>query len=192
MPMQANTASRITALLERFGRLLTTEAHADGMQPVHWETLRYLDRANRFSRTPAALTRYLGLTKGTVSQTLRALEAKRLIKKRIDPTDRRSRNLSLTAKGRSALKTDPLGATSTAVAALPNAAQRQLEAALNTLLIGSLRARDRQPFGQCRDCRFFGRRHPEGEPHFCRLLEEKLAEDDALAICVEQQPAVAS
>ena len=51
---------RIAALIERIGRLLTADSHASGLLPVQWEVLRYLRRANRFSRTLAALTAYLG------------------------------------------------------------------------------------------------------------------------------------
>ncbi len=87
--MDNDDSKRISALLERIGRLLTTEAHAEGLLPVHWETLRYLQRANRFSQSAAALTAYLGLTKGTVSQTLGTLDNKGLIKKNVDRRDRR-------------------------------------------------------------------------------------------------------
>ena len=41
---------------ERLGRLVQSEAHAAGLQPVQWEALRFLERANRFSRTAAAVT----------------------------------------------------------------------------------------------------------------------------------------
>ncbi len=186
--MTEHTNNRIAALLERIGRLLTMEAHAEGLLPVHWETLRYVDRANRFSRAPAALTAYLGLTKGTVSQTLIALEAKGLVKKRVAQNDRRSRQLSLTAKGRGLLKHDPLRQTVIAIGSMTISVQNELEAALNGFLLDRLGAQNRQPFGVCRDCQYFARQHPDGEPHYCRLLNERLAEDDASAICFEQQP----
>ena len=67
--MKATPENHVAALIERLGRLTTTEAHAEGLLPVQWEVLRYLDRANRYSRTAVALTAYLGITKGTVSQT---------------------------------------------------------------------------------------------------------------------------
>ena len=92
--MTGDGPERIAALIERIGRLLSTDAHAGGLLPVQWEALRYLGRANRFSRTPAALTAYLGLTKGTVSQTVHVLEAKGLVTKQVDPADRRGRRLS--------------------------------------------------------------------------------------------------
>lgn len=184
----SHSPEHIAALIERVGRLLSTEAHVEGLLPVQWEALRYLHRANRFSRTAAALTAYLGLTKGTVSQTLNALESKGLVKKRIDLKDRRSKRLSLSAKGKRILRQDPLGATIAAVNELGRSSQRALDKSLESLLALRLAAQDRQPFGQCHDCRYFAHQHPEGGPHYCQLLQEKLARTDAQAICYEQLP----
>lgn len=186
--MNNYSAEHTAALIERVGRLLSTEAHAEGLLPVQWEALRYLDKANRFSRTAAALTAYLGLTKGTVSQTLNGLEQKGLVKKQVDLTDRRSKHLSLSAKGTRLLQRDPLLATVAAISELDGSAQRALNKNLQAFLTLRLTARDRQPFGQCRDCRYFARQHPEGAPHYCQLLDEKLAQAEAQAICYEQSP----
>lgn len=187
--MKPNRAAHIAALIERIGRLLATEAHAEGLLPVHWETLRYLERANRFSRTAAALTAWLGITKGTVSQTLNSLEKKGLIRKRTDQHDRRSKLLSLTANGRTLLRRDPLDQTVAAIQMLAEPAQLGLVQGLEALLRTRLAAQDRLPFGQCRDCRYFANAHPNGGPHYCQLLEEKLAESESVAICFEQVPA---
>lgn len=186
--MSNTSPEHIAALIERVGRLLSTEAHAEGLLPVQWEALRYLHKANRFSRTAAALTAYLGLTKGTVSQTLKALESKGLVKKQIDLKDRRSKHLSLSTKGKRLLQRDPLEVTVAAINELGSSSQRALNRSLESLLALRLAAQDRQPFGQCRDCRYFADRHPEGDPHFCQLLHEKLAAADAQAICYEQLP----
>jgi len=186
--MQRNTAEDIVALIERVGRLLITEAHTEGLLPVQWEVMRYLKKANRFSQTAAALTAYLGITKGTVSQTLNALESKGLLKKQVDTKDRRSKILILTAKGKKLLCRDPLQATVTAIEALDNSAQQSLNRNLESLLLARLTAKNRQPFGQCHDCRYFARLHPEGTPHYCQLLQEKLTREDGQAICYEQLP----
>lgn len=186
--MSNDTARRAAALTERLGRLIGTEAHSAGLLPVQWEALRYLTKANRFSRTAAALTAYLGLTKGTVSQTLKALESKGLIRKQVDPKDRRSNRLVLTATGRRHLNNDPLSATVAAIEDLPASTQQSLAKSLELLLSNRLAAQNRQPFGQCRDCLYFARRHPQGEPHYCQLLKEKLADTDAQEICFEQRP----
>lgn len=186
--MKNTSAERLAILIERVGRLLNTETHSAGLLPVHWEALRYLSRANRFSRSPAALTAYLGLTKGTVSQTLNSLESKGLVKKQINRKDRRSKHLSLTAKGKKLLRNDPLTQTTTAIKQLKRSSQEALSTGLQSLLSDRLNAQNRQAFGQCQDCRYFARQHAEGGPHFCLLLEEALAEHEAEAICFEQQP----
>jgi DNA-binding MarR family transcriptional regulator len=178
----------IAALIERIGRLISADAHAEGLQPVQWEALRYLTRANRFSKTAAALAAYLGLTKGTVSQTLKALEAKGFLCKDVDVKDRRSNRLSLTPKAQRLMRHDPLFGTQLAIDSLPVSTRRWLARGLEALLSNRLSARNRQPFGQCRDCRYFGRNHPYGRPHFCQLLREKLSASEAEAICFEQIP----
>lgn len=187
--MKSANSEHIAALLERISRLLTAEARAEGLLPVHWEALRYLDRANRFSCNAAALTAYLGLTKGTVSQTVGALQSKGLVRKTVVRSDRRSKHLSLTAKGKSVVARDPVASTIETIATLDDSTRNQLESALEAFLSSRLAAQNRQPFGQCHDCRYFMRNHPDGNPHFCRLLEERLDDLDAMAICFEQQPA---
>lgn len=184
--MEKRSAQQIAALTERLGRLLGRDAHARGLRPVQWEVLRYLRRANCYSRNPAALTAYLGSTKGTVSQTLKTLEANGLVRKQVDPGDRRRYRLALTSKGSKCLREDPLHEMVEAIDKLPAATRDNLASGLGSLLRQRLEAQQRQPFGQCMNCRYFAREHPAGGPHYCNLLEEKLNDVDARAICVEQ------
>src|SRR3546814_10986237 len=60
-----------------------------------------------FSRTPGALAAWLGQTKGTVSQTVGALERKGLVERTGDPDDRRLVRLSLTEAGHAMLGRAP-------------------------------------------------------------------------------------
>jgi len=184
--MEKHNIRQIAALTERLGRLLGTDAHATGLLPVHWETLRYLDRANRFSRNSTALTAFLGSTKGTVSQTIKALEGKGLVSNKADAKDRRRNRISLTAKGKRLLKDDPIRELEDAAAALPASIRTSLAYGLQQLLSKRLDAQGRHPFGQCRECVYFAPEHESGDPHFCTLLRETLAEADAEAICYEQ------
>jgi len=184
--MTDDTSRRTAALIERLGRLAVVESHSGGLQPVQWEVLRYLPRANRFSNTASALNAYLGLTKGTVSQSIKTLESKGLVRKQADKRDRRTVRLFLTAQGRRMLAADPIAEVEAAVAALPAATRRRMAGDLERLLARSLAARDRQAFGICRDCRYFARNHPEGGPHRCLLLKEPLSEPDSDLICAEQ------
>ena len=69
---------QIYEYLERIANLLRTDTRklgvGKGLQPVQMEALHYLSCCNRYSNTPVAVSDYLGLTKGTVSQTLGVLE----------------------------------------------------------------------------------------------------------------------
>lgn len=182
--------TQAAVMLERLGRIVHNDAHIGGLKPTQWEALRYLGRANRFSRSPGAVTAYLGMTKGTVSQTIGALERKKLIKKVASPTDRRSLRLDLTRKGKAQLAKDPLGELDAAVRGVNAGEQEELATALGQLLNDALLRRDGRPFGACRSCRFFLRDADDGRPHRCGLLDQPLSEADSELICVEQeQPA---
>ena len=186
--MNPADSRRLAALLARISRLIATDAHAKGLRPVQWEVLRYLARANRFSNTAVALCAYLGLTKGTVSQTLMALEAKGFVRKEADEQDRRCTRLSLTPAAKKMLRNDPIGETEAALEGLPVSTRHKLERGLDALLSARLAARAHRPFGQCQDCLHFAANHPEGAPHRCQLLGEKLRDLDAVKICCEQVP----
>ena len=179
----------LAVLLERLSRVLQNDGHSEGLKPTQWEALRYLGRANRFSRTPSGLTAYLGMTKGTVSQTLNALERKGLLVKKPEPEDRRQLRLELTAKGRRLLAHDPIESLMAAAAGLPAGRRDSLAAGLEALLAATLAERDGRPFGLCRHCRFFRPDDSAGAPHFCGLLEVPLSAEDSGRICVEQEPA---
>ncbi len=174
------------ALLERIGRLIGTDANASALLPVQWEAMRYLQQANRFSRNSSALTAFLGSTKGTVSQTVKTLESKGLLRNRVDPKDRRRNQLSLTAKGNKLLASNPMEKNIAAIAALPGPTRDALATGLEKLLTLRLELDGRQPFGQCRECMYFAILHEEGNPHYCMLLNEKLSAMDADHICYEQ------
>ncbi|HEX5748870.1 MAG TPA: helix-turn-helix domain-containing protein, partial [Archangium sp.] len=96
-------------LVERLSLLTRADLRqagaAQGLQPVHLQVLFYLNQANRFSNTPQALTEYLGLTKGTVSQTVLVLARRRLISRYADPRDGRVVRLILAEGGTTLLKT---------------------------------------------------------------------------------------
>jgi len=177
----------IPVLLERLARILHNDAHKEGLKPTQWEALRYLARANRFSRSPGAVTAYLGMTKGTVSQTLNALERKALIKKTTDPADKRNIHIKITPAGRKALRHDPTASLAAAIGQLNGADKAFLSDKLKFVLLTMLRERGGRPFGACKTCQHFKRSAAEGKPHFCSLLREPLSDADGEAICVEQE-----
>lgn len=181
--------SRTVELVERLARAVANEGHAHGLKPAQWDTLRYLSRANRFSRTPGALTSYLGSTKGTVSQTVMTLERAGLVAKTANPGDGRSVRLALTAAGATLLEQDGIAKLRQAADGLPDDVRSGLEAGLDELLARQLAANGGRPFGVCDSCRHFARDAEGAGKHFCALLRQSLTQSDAGQICYEQQPA---
>lgn len=177
--------------LERLARVMRAREHEDGLNPAQREALRYLARANRFSNTAGALTRYLGATKGTISQTLMALERKGLIAKAARDA-RKAVRLSLTEKGRQVVSQDPWTALAVEAGELGGKTRRRMQRGLAELLERELQRGGLASFGQCSSCRFFREKGREADPkgpHLCMLFEDALTREDAEYICIEHEAA---
>lgn len=186
--MYENEARRAADLIERIGRLIQAEEQKSLLNPAQWEALRYLEKANRFSRTPAALAEYLGSTRGTVSQTLIALEKKGCIERRQSPRDRRSVDMTLTDAGRARLAEDPLREFSAHIEATGSG--HILEEGLTAVLHEAIVQNRSKSFGICKTCRFFRRdegRAEQSMPHRCGLLDIPLSAEDTEQICAEHE-----
>ncbi len=177
--------NRVSLALQAENRLLASET---GLQPVHVEVLRYLERCNRYSNTPAAIALYLNTTKGTVSQSIKVLEREKLVRKTGDPDDKRVVRLGLTRKGRALLeRVDTGGSIGAAVDALPERQSRALAGILELLLRSAQRVNELKSFGVCQTCRFFTKTG-DGQ-HECGITGEPLSSDDSTRICVEHESA---
>lgn len=176
-------------MLIRLERLSRSGQGADGLNPAQWEALRYVARANRFSRSPAAAAAYFGATRGTVSQTLIALEDKGMIRRIQNRADKRGIDLALTPRGTALLRNDPLHALAGDLDAGDESAA--LLEHLRQALRAAVRRNGSRPFGFCHACVHF-RRTPLGAsdmPNHCALLLEPLSDADSALICVEQEEA---
>ena len=176
--------------IERIAHLLRSETRQDGadydLQPIQLGALHFLSRSNRYSNTPQGVTDYFGLTKGTVSQTLMALERKGLITKSPDKKDGRMVHLKVTGAGKKLLrKALPTQTMSKAWEGLPGNGQGQLIEGLQELLRTMQELNGMRPFGLCRTCRH-NRKIGEGK-FFCELTQEKLSRTDVNLICREHE-----
>jgi len=172
-------------LIERMSALIRSEERKKctelGLQPVHLQVMDYLSRCNRYSDTPAALTNYLGMTRGTVSQTLQLLEKKGYIKKTADINDRRMVHLSLLTEGDTILnKARPEDLYSQA-SAIFNENESQENVFVNALT-ALQKANKSQSFGLCKTCKYFTR---TSDGFFCGLTKEQLSQSDSEKICQE-------
>ena len=187
--MNAEKIEHAANLFERLARLIQGDAYGAGLKPVQWEALRYLSRANRFSRTPSALTAYLGSTKGTVSQTLNALVRKGLVTKAADLHDRRVVYLSLTPSGEALLKEDSLHRLRSAIGEIADERLPEFTSDLERVLYSHIARNKGRAFKQCRTCRYFRVTPGGAAPYRCSALDEPLQEEESLQICAEQEDA---
>lgn len=178
--------AKMLMLIERLTRIIHNDGHQKGLKPTQWEVLRYLARANKFSKSPGAVTAYLGVTKGTVSQTITTLERKGLIEKSSAADDKRNVNVNLTRSGSELLISDPASKLATVVQNLEIKGAQDATKMLEGLVKDLLNAREGKPFGVCKSCDNFQLNAPKGNPHFCTLLAEPLTKIDSDLICVEQ------
>ncbi len=171
---------RLCTLLRAGVRTAGTQV---GLQPIHVQTLRYLALCNRYSDSPMALTEFLGQTKGTVSQSVKLLEAKGLVSKDADIGDRRVVHLGLTDRGAAVLR--DLGADQgleVMMAPLEDADRANLNEALERLLRVMQRANDFKTFGPCGTCRF---NQSVSNGSRCGLTGDLLSDTDLSRICRE-------
>ena len=188
MAKEKTETAEILAPLERLARLMRAGEHEGGLNPAQWEALRYLSRANRFSNSPIALTRFLGSSKGTISQTLKALERKGYITKSPRENEGRSICLALTEKGNDVLKSDPLSELFKSLDELGGKTRRRLSKGLAELLEMELKRREQPSFGICVSCRYFREKGRESDalgPHQCMLFDAGLTQAESQFICVE-------
>jgi len=183
--------ARIAELVDRLGRMAHGLQYASGLNPAQWEALRFIGRANRYSRSPGAIARYLGTTRGTVSQTLIALEAKGYVRRLKCGADRRALTVDLTDSGRALIEKDPLCLVLQAVDTLDCEAQSQLADGLETLARAVQAAKGLPQFGPCLDCIHFcpgngaDDNDSEAAPCHCALADEAIPAGETTKICVE-------
>lgn len=179
---------RTQQLLDRVAGLLRTETRNllldYGLQPVHFEALYYLSICNRYSDTPMGVTEYLGQTKGTISQSLKNLEKKKLIRKQADSEDKRVVHLQLTQAGKdivdSVLPSPLLQSVDNAFSKQDN---QSLEMLLQKLLKNMQQSNGFKSFGQCASCTH-NIEQPTGQ-YTCGLTKETLSTQDIQLICRE-------
>ncbi len=183
-------------LIDRVSRVVQRVQYAGGLNPAQWEALRYVARANRYSRSPSAVAEYLGTTKGTASQTLKALVHKGCIVRRAKAGDRRAVELVLSETGVAMLENDPLNRIGGILRELSDQLSDQfseINATFGQLLRRLQEGSGFREFGYCGECTHLCREcaQPEANgPHLCGVTGEALTGEEIGQICInfESQP----
>ena len=183
----ASDHTHLRDLFQRFTRLVASEGWDGDLNPTQRAALLYLTRANRFSRTPSHVADYLTATRGTVSQTLKALRRKGLIEEVPSATDKRSFSYTPTADGVRLVSADDRLAE--VLATLSGKDATDLSKVLVGLISGMLEQRGGRSFGVCRTC---SHHEVRGDAGYCKLIAEPLTLQDGDALCHEHENAEAA
>ena len=188
------SARETAELLLMVGRLVQFEGYGGGLSPAQWMALRFLSRANAFSRTPSAFAEFQATTRGTATQAIKALEAGGYLVRQRSKADGRSFTLRLSDKGKKALARDPFEVLVRAVDTLDLEEQTAMHDALHQVLTTVAASGTRRRFGVCRDCAYLGgdicctSTSANQSATECLLFGVRIDPKDAGLLCVHYQP----
>jgi DNA-binding MarR family transcriptional regulator len=184
------SARETAELLVQVGRLVQADSYDGGLNPAQWMALRYLARANQFSRNPSAFAEFQATTRGTATQTIKSLEAGGYLVRQPSKADRRSVILRLTNKGKRALARDPFEVLVQAVDSLDGKEQTALRRVLHHVLSTLATSGAHRRIGVCQDCAHFGTERRCNQPSTarsvaeCLLLGVPIQPEDVGLLCV--------
>ncbi|MCP3464088.1 MarR family winged helix-turn-helix transcriptional regulator [Bradyrhizobium sp. CCGUVB23] len=181
-------AREAVELLIQAARAWYFEGDRHGLRDREWMALRFLGRANRFSRTPSALAGFIGATRATASQIVKTLETKSYIIRKPSHEDKRSVVLCITAQGEKCLaQHDPINPVLNAVTALDSEERIRLRDSLREILNHLDATHQRLNASICRDCMFLAERSaPKGRAgteYTCRLYRAPISPDEIELLC---------
>jgi len=187
-----STESKIIASLERISQafrvLLWNESKEHALSPIQIQVLIFLLHHSAEKRKVTYLADEFNMTKATISDTIKTLEKKELIKKDYEPQDTRSYIIQLTKKGK-------------AIASDTSLFTEQLQVPIDKLhpddkenlllsLIGIIQHLNKAEVitiqRMCLTCSHY-KKSENGSAHFCRLLNQNLTAKDLRIDCPEHQ-----
>jgi MarR family transcriptional regulator, negative regulator of the multidrug operon emrRAB len=183
-----NLAREAIELMGQVARILWFEGTKHGMRDREWMALRFLSRANRFSRTPSALASYVGTTRGTASFIIGELERLGYVERKRSTKDKRSVTLSVTQQGKKFLARDPVNGLVEAIDVLDDDSKIRFRDTLRHVLDQADAAEQRHHTDVCKRCIFLREDRTASEnkttvEFTCRLFRAPIAEAEIDLLC---------
>jgi DNA-binding MarR family transcriptional regulator len=184
--------SRIVAALERISQafrvLLWNECKELSLSPIQVQLLIFLLTHSEEKRKVSHLAEEFNMTKATISDAIKTLDQKGLIKKRIEEQDSRSYVINLTKKG-----TDIAERTSVFTQTLQTPINKLAPDDKENLLLSLMRIISHlNKTGvitiqrMCVTCAHY-KPADSRQPHFCKLLNKKLENSELRIDCPEHE-----
>jgi len=180
--MEKQNQNEIRELLDRIARINASQNWGGDINPTQHAALSYLARANRFSRAPSQVADYLSATRGTISQTLKALARKGLIAEQPSQSDKRRVSYEITRQGLTIL--NPNANRHAEADLLSKLEMDGLRASLTKLVKSMITARRGRSFGVCLSCRHHNKKKTGA---YCSLLDVTLRAEETHYICHEHE-----
>ncbi len=184
---------KIIAALERISQafrvLLWNESKELGLTPIQIQTLIFLRHHSVEKRKISYLATELGVTKATISETVKTLLEKALIGKEYDPQDSRSFVIRLTPEGKKIAKQTGFfaGHIEKPIGRLEDADKETLFKSLTGIVHHLNQAGVIGIQRMCFTCAYYAQDR-DGTPHFCKLMNIPLRTQDLRIDCPEHAP----
>lgn len=185
-----STESRIVASLERISQafrvMLWNESKEHSLSPIQIQVLIFLLHHSEEKRKVTYLAAEFNMTKATISDTIKTLEQKELIKKEYEPHDTRSYIIQLTKTGKAianqtSLFTEQLQMP---IDKLHADDKENLLLSLITIIQHLNKSGVITIQRMCLTCLHY-RKSENGQPHFCKLLNQNLYTKELRIDCPE-------
>lgn len=180
--------SKIIASLERISQafrvLLWQESTEYSLSPIQVQVLIFLLNHSEEKRKVSYLADEFNMTKATISDTIKSLEQKKLIKKKTDSQDTRSFVINLTAKGENIAKKTSLFAQQllTPLEKLHDEDKQNLLLSLIEIIRHLNETEIITIQRMCFTCTYYKNLEDE-KKHFCKLLNQQLKITDLRVDC---------
>lgn len=183
-----NLDSKIVAGLERLSQvfrvLLWEKAKLHGLSPIQIQLLIFIQHHSPDKSTISYLAQEFNVTKPTISDAVKVLEQKKMIKKLADEVDTRSYSIQLTAAGKNIVSdTEHFVNPITEIIAEIKQPEKLVLWENITKLITQLHQSGAISVQRtCHYCKHFSSKN---KAPYCKLLEQKLLPQDIRIDCAE-------
>jgi DNA-binding MarR family transcriptional regulator len=185
-----NIESKIVAAFERISQayrvLLWQESKEFSLSPIQVQVLIFLLHHSEEKRKVSYLANEFNMTKATISDSIKALEQKKLIRKDFEPQDTRSYIINLTTKGRGIAEQSSLFSNEirTPLYKLSQDEKSNLLLSLFGIIDHLNKSGIITIQRMCLTCSYYHTSNT-GPKHFCKFLNQELQVNDLRIDCAE-------